>query len=132
MPKYLRVGDYNVRRIPGGDTCAPKQLKKQIGAEQLIHAMRFSHRLRNTEEFEDALIDASDYLSDLSGLPATTSEEDLKSLDNPSARTIHRSYLRLDAVSMNLERREWQHYYEKDLVHSINLFVDGSPVSGHN
>jgi hypothetical protein len=52
--------------------------------------------------------------------------------ENPRPTMAHAAKLRLDAVTMNIERREFRDLYEnhKDELVSCHLYSDGSPVTG--
>ena len=94
----------------------------------IYKAIKFGRHLRNLDKTGDALTDAIDYAckGDTKQLVENEMEE------KPQKNALYRSRLKLDAVSMNLERRDFKLMYEtdKDFIESAHIFADGSPVTG--
>ena len=95
--------------------------------------MGFADHLCATDRFGDALPAGQDYIhadeesEDEDGvLPHVLLDRD----GHPSRRTVDRSHLVLDAVSLLLDRRRFAGWVEGDLISSIHAFSDGSPVTG--
>lgn len=83
--------------------------------------------MRNIRSFSVSLSDAVEYLKE-TGEHATGSRS---SEDDVRRETLRESMMRLDVVSMNMERRQWHIWaMDPELVISIHLYSDGSPVTG--
>ena len=122
-----------VARAPRQGPTKITRLANTFHAEHIVRAMRFARRLRNAEDSQPVLLDASDYLSYVTGLDTET----IADLNNPSAGAVRRGYLRMDSLRMNLERREWLQWLQWLQWHSVKainicvyIYADGSPVSG--
>ena len=51
-------------------------------------------------------------------------------ITDPGSSTFERAAARLDALDLLLERRRWAADRECDLVRSVTLYSDSSPVTG--
>ena len=129
VPAHLRCPDV-VETVQRGSGDVPARLRKRFGAEQIFRALQFAGRLRQKTQFEDSLTDAWDYLEFLKG-GQESFEDQFSCYDHPSARTLGRAHCRMDAVSMLIERRIWAKWRSLDRVRSIHVYIDASPVSGH-
>ena len=122
---------HSKRRDDAENENVPKRLRKTFEGETVVRALKFQRKIRDTEEFDSSLQAASEYLDYMRG----TKEEDffdVSTFENPSARTLRRGILQLDATCCLLERREWAEIVKapSKLV-SLHLFADGSPVTGY-
>ena len=100
--------------------------KSRYDPVKLIQAIDFQHYLRDEGKFTQAMAAGRRYDAD------TSDEEEApapKKVD-PSKSTRQRARHRVDVVSMLLERREFQEWYERDLVRSVQVYSDASPVVG--
>jgi hypothetical protein len=129
VPEHMELPNWFPSVRPRAGTKGPQRLQKRFDPEQLLLAMQFGTRLRNLEEFTEAVVDADNYLSYLRGVPIDD-EDAVRAFDHPSGRTLYRNQLRVDAVAMLLERREWAELIARDGLASLHCFMDGSPVSG--
>ena len=91
---------------------------------KLIYALSFAVFLKQSREFTEA-VDAADVYR-TGELPP---EPRPPSLD-PTDRTIRRSKTRLDFVGCLLERREIHALLAANMIRSVTINTDGSPVSG--
>jgi hypothetical protein len=106
----------------------------QCGAEardavQIFKHLKFSRHLKDISKADECLQDAL--------VSACASEDLIHTIndqlpDSPRREALRQARLRLDAVTMNVERRYFQNIIQnkKEEIQSIHLYSDGSPVSG--
>jgi len=92
---------------------------------KLIRAVYFSDYLKDQRDFTRAMgaAHAFDHTDDESG--------DRDCSKDPSTSSLRRTLKKLDILDCLLWRREFAAAQELDLLFSVNLFTDSSPVSGY-
>jgi hypothetical protein len=96
---------------------------------QILKYLQFGTNLKNIAKGEESLRNAIDCACATGELTDTV----LKQLPtNPAPTAARHAKLKLDAVAMNIERREFKDLYvnHRDELVSAHLYSDGSPVTG--
>lgn len=88
--------------------------------------MKFSTRLLSNKEVDDALDEAIDIRADNVALIEELNQDH----DAPDRKTIERAIPRLDAATMLIDRLDMRRWMTTDVLVSINLYADASPVTG--
>ena len=112
------------RRAPHGNE-PPQCQEKRTDPLKLINAVAFALHLKSVSAFSDAMDDAHKYNADVDMAPP---ERD-RSQDE-SRRTLERGKRKMDIVGCLLERRIFKQELDDDLLDAVNVYTDGSPVSG--
>jgi len=94
---------------------------------KLLNATALQHLIRDERNFTLVLGRAKKYLMDPSDDEAQVPRDPS---EDPSRATRQRARQRADVVNMLLERREFAEWYEQDLIASVHVYSDGSPVTG--
>ena len=92
---------------------------------KLLTACRYGSFLRSEHLFKESLDAAQSYNADV--------DEDVVVRDatlDPSRSTLMRARHKIDIVAILLERRELEAWRSLDMVRNINMYSDGSPVTG--
>ena len=92
---------------------------------KLVDALGVLQHLRGPTMFSELLDDAGEYLAANDSLIVRRRDED------PARSSLQRALSRADIVALNLERRRFHHWQQHDLIKSLHLFSDASPVVGH-
>jgi len=93
---------------------------------KLLRALSFGHLLRDEGKFSEAMGRSRKFEQD----PSDDEAQPRDPKGDPSRSTRQRARHRADVVVMLLERREFREWYENDLIESIYIYSDGSPVVG--
>jgi len=99
--------------------------KGELDPYRLLDAVQFSLKLRQVEEYSDALDIANRILH-----PAFDDPPPRDRSSDPSRPKIERSKVKLGMVGMALERRTFAQEMLEDAVESIHGYTDSSPVVG--
>jgi hypothetical protein len=102
------------------------RLKKRFDPVRLILALGFVRHLSSASLFSDALQDASEYNEDPDD--DTTRQRDASR--DPTRWTLDRCHAKIDVVCMALDRRWFRAMMATQLILSIHLYSDASPVVG--
>ena len=118
------VGEFQQRRKFGGG------YEPAFDAVRSLKLLEFTHFLKDknkSAEAMDACIDAA-FDGDDEGADGLRSRQTA----NPKHSSIYAQILKVDAVGMIVERREWLDIYANspEKLVSAHLFTDGSPVTG--
>ena len=116
------------RAGPGGRTNRPSQLQRELDPLKLVNAVSFSLHLRQVASFSDALADARRYEHEELDDDAVEVPRDATA--DPSRGTLDRAKARIDAIGMNVQRRQFHAEMAKDEIVGINCHADSSPVTG--
>ena len=92
---------------------------------RLLDAVSFSLKLRQVQEYSDALDDADRILN-----PSFEERPARDRSGDASRSTVLRAKVRVDAVGMSLGRRQFDQDRLDDSVQSIHGYTDSSPVTG--
>ena len=93
---------------------------------KLIYSVQFGHELKDERQFPQAFDHSSKYARD----PSDEEAQPPSTTAHPSRSTRQRARHKTDVVGMLLERREFDEWYQRDLVRSIHVYSDASPVVG--
>jgi len=119
--KRARTSAYGQRPCQG----KPAALQREYDPIKSIRAVDFSRFLRCTADFSEALEAAATYNLDPDTDPAPRD-----SSDDPCRSGLMNARAKMDIVGLNLDRRQFHAEMRADSVRSINVFTDGSPVTG--
>ena len=133
----LPIPTHDTKRLydlPRGTPEFPTQRKfggslEVVDACKTLKYLRFSKHLKSLEDAGVAMRDCIDAACD----DVALRDQVLDQLpDFPKKSALNHGRMKLDAVTMNIERREFQHLIdnEKENVVSCHLYTDGSPVTG--
>jgi len=114
------------RGLPSTEMLKHPVKKQKFDPIKLIRAIYVQHFLRDEDKLVGCMDAVNRYKADVS--------DDEVPLEDPTAHpsrtTRCRARHRCDVVDMLLERREFDVWYTEDLVESINVLTDASPVVG--
>ena len=119
-PKKVRKGANTSPEVAAGPN--PRDSMDPI---KMVDAVSCSLKLRQVEEFSDALDDATRYNHSGDDDPPVRDRT-----ADPSRTTIERAKARLDTVGMNIERRIFAEEMAEDSIEAISCYSDASPVVG--
>jgi hypothetical protein len=94
----------------------------------MVSQLQFASRLRDSEFHGEALEEALDVF-----FPDEEERDKVRASSNThivDGSTIRKKRLRLDALSINMERRELQYLVDCKAIESAHVYSDGSPVTG--
>ena len=103
----------------------PSRLQDRWDPMKLINAVAFSLKLKDVNEFSDAIQESNIYQAD----PDLTPPE-RDPTEDCSRPSIVRAKCKLDMVGMQLDRRRFHAEVAAGDLDAINVFTDGSPVVG--
>ena len=121
LPPSANTEDLNAARPAGYH----RWFRKEIDPVKLVHAMSIASKLRDVRFFEEIVDDCDEYLSlDSPAAPVERIRAD------PKRASIQRSLARADIVACLITRRQFKQCRLEDLIKSIHIFSDASPVVG--
>ena len=113
-------------RMPDHETLKKPTKRTKYDPVRLIRSVDFQHYLRDEDQFSKALDKAKKVDED-------PSDDDVQPRDaskDASKSTRQRARHRLDVLNMLLERREFEEWLAADVLESIHVHADASPVVG--
>ena len=123
LPKqYERRGAQGSRVTSGA---AAGRRSEDFDPVRLVLAINVAQHLRDVQFFQTVVGGCSDYL----GLESDRPIEHNPEVD-PSRWTLQRAIARADVVSCSLTRRQFRAWRKDDMIKSIHIYSDASPVVG--
>jgi len=117
---------FGKRRLPPDAKLKLPTKKSKFDPIRLIFSAEFQHFLRGEANFSKALAVARKVDHD----PSDDEMQPRDASKDPSTSTRIRARHKLDVVIMHLGRDEWAEWVSQDLVLSIHVYSDASPVVG--
>ena len=101
------------------------RLKRRLDPVKQIRAIGILGTLRSRELFQECLQATKEYEADVDEeVPQRSTEAD------PSDWTLDRARARLDPLACALSRRQFATWHAEDSLEAVNVYSDGSPVTG--